>query len=101
MRTFVGVVFLLYVIALFVVSGCSGSPLPPPKIEVEGHDTTEWSGITVKYYNHTPAHKGDPPMVTLNTPEQIAAYKKQVVFLLKALEDAERKMAIRNDKPDE
>ena len=77
------------------ISGCAEVLSPPPKIEVEGHDTTELSGITVSYeYNHS---RNGSSYVELNSPEEVAAYKKQVQFLLKQLDDAERKMAIRTD----
>lgn len=78
------------------ISGCAEVlSYPPPKIEVEGHDTTELSGITVRYEYH-PSLNGSS-YVKLNSPEEVAAYKKQVQFLLKQLDDAERKMAIRTD----
>ena len=78
------------------IPGCEEVIPPLPKIEVEAHDTTEWSGVTVKYFNHH-TH-GNPTTITLNSPEEIAEYKKQVEFLLKQLEDAERKMAIKADE---
>ncbi len=82
------------------VSGCDPKPVKPPKIEVEGHDTADWSGITVKYYyHHATDSRGEPPYVNLYTPEEVAQYKKQVEFLLKQLEDAERKMNIHEPEP--
>ena len=85
------------VLCMLCISGCEEviPPPPIPKIEVEAHDTTEQSGVTVKYYDHH-TH-GNPTTVTLNSPEEVEEYKKQVEFLLKQLEDAERKMAIKAD----
>lgn len=89
-------VFFVIVVLCLVwgISGC-GDVLSSPKIEIEGHDTTEWSGITVRYEYHS-SHNGSS-YVELNSPEEVASYKKQVQFLLKQLDDAERKMAIRTD----
>lgn len=91
---------ILACVALVVcISGCDAKVFPDPKIEVEGHDTTTWSGITVKYCYHQGGYNGEPPLVRLNTPEDVAQYKTQVEFLLDQLEDAERKMEIRADHP--
>lgn len=96
--------FVFFTIAalclMWGISGCEEKvpPPPPPKIEVESHDTTEWSGITVKYYHHQYGRNGYPAIVILNSPEEVLQYKKQVEFLLKQLEDAERKMAIKADE---
>lgn len=92
-------VFFTIVVLCLVwgISGCGDEATPPrPKIEVEGHDTTEWSGITIRYSHHSSEQYG-PAYVNLNTPEEVAAYKKQVKFLLDQLEDAERKMAVKSD----
>jgi hypothetical protein len=75
--------------------GC-GSVCPPPDIEVEQLETNEWSGVTV-YYKH---HKGATSVyVTLETPEDVAAYKEKVEFLLKRLDEAELRMGVHEDKP--
>lgn len=91
-------VFFIVVVACLAwgISGCSESLYPAPKIVVEGHDTTEWSGITIRYAHH-PREKNGTSYMSLNTLEEVAAYKKQVKFLLDQLEDAERKMAVKSD----
>ena len=85
---------ILAIVALLVVCGCNQPPPPLPSIEVENHNTTDWNGITVRYQHHDTAGN-----VTLETPEEIAACKKQVEFLLKELEEAERKMNVHTDEP--
>lgn len=84
-------------VLLVCVAGCGKSQYNPPKVEVTGHDTTEWSGITITYRHHSRERNNGPSYVNLNSPEDVAQYKAQVEFLLKQLEDAERKMAIRSD----
>lgn len=81
---------LAFTILCFV--GCNSSPPIPPKIEVTGHDTTEFSGITVQYKHHHRGQNNGPAYIELNSPEEIESYKKQVQFLLNQLEDAQRKM---------
>jgi len=83
-------------ILIFFVVVCAGceQKKSPPTIEVQSHDTVEWSGLTIHYANNDMV--GDVT-VTLQTPEEVLAYKKQVEFLLEQLEDAERKMQVHSD----
>lgn len=82
----------IVLITLLCVCGCNKAAREP-KIEIEGHDTTEWSEISISYHNHRHNNNG-VPHVTLGSPEELEQYKEQISFLLKQLEEAERKMKI-------
>jgi len=87
---------LILIAACLAVAGCKQEPAPPPpkpSIEVEMTDNTEWTGMTVYFRHHTVGQQTGP-YVTLNTPQDIQDYKKQVEFLLKRLDEAETKMNI-------
>lgn len=76
-------------------SGCNGkqAPPPPPTIEVERVDTTDWAGVTVRYRSHC-IDQGGRVWVTLGTPEEVEAYKKQVEFLLSRLDETRTRMNV-------
>lgn len=87
MRRILAIVFLVVCIA-----GCE-QKTPPDKIEVDTHNTVEWTGITITYSRgNNNTHK-----VTLDTPEKLAEYKAELQMVLKQLEDAERKMNVHGD----
>lgn len=77
-------------------------PPPQPKIKVEQYETDATNALSVYYLNHSrevdfQRNFVGNPYVNLNNIEQVRAYKKQVEFLLKSLEDAERKMNTHED----
>lgn len=77
-----------------VLPGCEIAPTPTPKIRVERVETSEWAGVTVYFDSHYQESTGGPHFVTLNSPEEIEAYKEQVEFLLSRLEEVELRMNV-------
>ncbi len=84
-----------------VFVGCGPSeprPAPPaPEIRVERSESSG-RGVTVKvHYSHQDG--GSSSMVTLDSPEKLQEYKKQVSFLLTQLEEAEKRMQVHEPQP--
>ena len=106
-----GILFLFVVSVVAMISGCEPqsrtprpAPPPPPKpvIIVESSDSQQQTAITVYYKSHTQIRNIDGsswglPHVVLDTPEKIQHYRKEVEFLSRSLEEAERKMTIHED----
>jgi len=108
-----GISFLCIVSVIAMIQGCKPPddgprpvPPPPPKptIKVEQSETDTQNSLSVHYLhhnqeiNHQSGFVGNP-YVQLNNIEEVLAYKKQAEFLLKALDEAERKMTIHEDGP--
>ena len=92
---------ILFVAALLTMVGCNQpkpKPPPAPSISVEEIDTTEYTGVTV-YYKYHSRPQNSAPYVTLNSPEEIQEYRKQVEFLLKRLDEAEGRMNVHEPEP--
>ena len=87
---------ILWLLSLsFLLCCCGCNEKEPDTIEVNSHDTVQWSGLTITF------KRGDFVIgtVDLNTQEELTEYKKQVEFLLEQLEESERKMNVRTDVP--
>lgn len=94
----IGVAFpflcLIAMAMIFAIAGCENIN-PPPAIEVEQMDTESWTGVTVYYQHHQRAN--NTAYITLNSSEEIRAYKEKVEFLLSRLEEAELRMGVHED----
>lgn len=87
----------LAIIILFVAllcSGCEQTIPPSPNIRIERVETSEWAGVTIYFDHHYQKSSNGTHYVTLNSPEEVAAYKEQVEFLLSRLEEAELRMNV-------
>lgn len=80
-------------VVLLAFCGCERKVSPPPHISVNELDSDSYTSITITYNYHYRDQNG-PTYVVLDTPEAIAAYKKQVEWLLGRLDEAERRMNI-------
>lgn len=90
--------------ALLMVFGCTENGTrkklePQPEIKVERNETTSAVSITVSYINHSNPHNSRVSYVTIDTPEKLNQYRKQAEFLLSQLDEAEKRMKIREDQP--
>lgn len=106
-----GVSFVTILSVVAIITGCQPpkprpAPPPPPKptIKVEQSETNTTNSLSVYYLNHSQAINWNNnsignPYVTLDNIEEVLAYKKEVEFLSKALDEAERKMTIHEDGP--
>jgi hypothetical protein len=92
----------IFLFAVIQQSGCNrpSEPLPPPTIEVQRTDTTEAAGITVMFRSHS-INEQRKCWVTLNSPEEIEQYKKQVEFLLSRLDETLTRMNVHEQPPKE
>lgn len=82
---------VLSFLLVLLVLGCDTISPPPPAIEVEINDNTDVTTVTVVYKYH---HGRDYPAASFETPEEVEAYKKQVEFLLKRLDEAQVRMNV-------
>jgi hypothetical protein len=104
-----GITFFTAVAIIAMVSGCEDPnavkpvPPPPPKptIVIQASETSQSNSLTVTFLNHQRDFLGNNQYselyVHLKNVEQIREYKEQAEFLLKSLEEAERKMTIHED----
>lgn len=83
---------ILAMTALLLV-GCENQPLPPPTIQINESDSSNFTVVTVIHENLYYSQQEDPHVI-LSTPEEVAAYKEQVEFLLNRLDEVERRMNI-------
>lgn len=85
--------------------GCTveRSAPPPPQMRVERTDTSQMTGVIVYYDHHF--QEGSSGYHTfylsLNTPEEVAAYLEEVEFLLTRLEEAQQRMNIHEPELEE
>lgn len=105
-----GVSFVTILSVVAMMQGCNPqncttlvvSP-PKPTIRIDQTDTDTRSTIYVYYVDHDKEADQNgyvgKPYVHLSNIEEVLAYKKQAEFLLKALDEAERKMTIHEDGP--
>jgi hypothetical protein len=87
---------VLLVMALTVLMpGCGPTQrpaAPEPEIKVERTETTNGASIIVRYVNHDMDSAGNVrARVVLDSPEKLQQYKKQVLFLLNQLDEAEKR----------
>lgn len=73
------------------------APPPPPKptVKVEQLETLKKNTVVVRYLHHE--YDRGELYVVLKTSEDLLAYKSQIEFLLKRLEDSQQKMLINED----
>lgn len=95
---------LLLQLSVVAFLGCeSQNKTPPhhPTIKVEQTETDTMNTVSVYYSHHDRCQFefNEESCVHLNSIEEILAYKKQVEFLLKTLDEAERKMTVHEDTP--
>ena len=82
---------------LAVLAGCGPAdpnykPPPPPQPEIRVERIESPAGITVKVEY---GHHSSTSYVKLDTLQKLQAYRKQVEFLSTQLEEAEKRMAVR------
>lgn len=77
-----------------VFFGCEIATTPSPNIRIERVETSEWAGVTIYFDHHYQESSNGTHYVTLNSSEEVAAYKEQVEFLLSRLEEAELRMNV-------
>lgn len=108
-----GVSFLTILSVAAMIQGCKPlengprpAPPPPPKptIKIEQSETNTENSLSVYYLNHEQVinwqnNRVGNPYVNLTNIEEVLAYKKEVEFLIKALDEAERKMTVHEDQP--
>lgn len=83
---------LILLVVLFV--GCESKKIfPPPTIEVQRLDTASNTGMTV-YFRHFLRDSNGTTYVQLDSPEEIAAFREQVDFLIKRLEEGDVRMNV-------
>lgn len=86
---------IIWVILIpLVFFGCEIATTPPPNIRIERVETSEWAGVTIYFDHHYQKSSNGTHYVTLNSPEEVAAYKEQVEFLLSRLEEVELRMNV-------
>jgi hypothetical protein len=87
-------------LAVCLFCGCRTSTKKPapPEITVECLESADASTRVVVRYLNCDFGNGNPPNLVLTTPDQLAAYKKQVEFLLNRLEEAEKRMKVHEPK---
>lgn len=76
-----------------LLTGCKAKIFPPPAIEVQRLDTASNTGMTV-YFRHFPRDQNGHTYVQLNSPEEIAAFREQIEFLIKRLEEGDVRMNV-------
>ena len=102
-----GISFAYLVMFSALISGCQSKNSkkyvkPQPKIRIDRSETNSYNSVRVSFENHE-WDRGEGwignPHADLNNLKEVQAYKKEVEFLLKELEQAEQKMEIHEDKP--
>lgn len=91
--------FLVVVSAGLALTGCEATPRPaPPQPEIRIERTesaTDGVSLAVRYLYHTSDSASNcQARVVLDSPEKLQQYKKQVMFLLNQIEDAEKRMNV-------
>jgi hypothetical protein len=81
-------------------TGCGQQKDPtPPTITINEEDSADWTTVTITFNNHYRDQHG-PTYIVLRNPEELAAYREQVEFLLERLEETDRRMNIHTDVPE-
>ena len=76
-----------------VITGCEQKSSLPPTITVNEEDSSDWTTVTIFFNNHYRDNQG-PTYMVLRNPQELQDYKEQVEFLLKRLEETERRMNV-------
>lgn len=89
-------VVLFFVAFSMGMDGCDPTkptpPPPKPTIVVESTESVENTGATILFKHHLHDQQSGKTWVYLPNPEAIKDYKTQLEFVLKRLEDVERRM---------
>lgn len=83
---------LILLVCVVLCIGCDESG-KSPSIKVTKSETNNNNSIHIEYLNHNRFG-----LVELKTVEEIKLYKTEIEFLLKQLDEAEKKMTINEDK---
>lgn len=91
----------LLMVVVFSMSGCIPDkpppppPPPPPKpiVKVEREESNESVKVTVRYLNHR-RYSNEEFYNTIETPEELNRYRKELQFALDQLDDASTRMQV-------